>query len=294
MKRFTIHITRSSEDGRACTQLVHLVWAKGGAPAFIVISNKARVRVHIYGIWFACFFAEILPAPGKGAWAFLSICPDKGWKGETITCDLKYLSVAQHQKWSQALHYNGGHDNNVYDDGDEGRSCQQDLPGSFFHFGQRCPHGPPCYPLPYPGLDAQTIFSITGPLIFTEWTLLAESCGGSKLWNVEGNTDLFLKSQRLKLDEGGCGNRSSRETGDNIDVSLLHPKERNHMDDLDKPQAFSGHWGRWEQGKKALDSLKMTSRKWPCSCSYCQSFDPKQGGKHKLQGPWEPDYWISQ
>ena len=25
----------------------------------------------------------------------------------------------QHQKWSQALHYNGGHDNNVYDDGDE-------------------------------------------------------------------------------------------------------------------------------------------------------------------------------
>ena len=58
---------------------------------------------------------------------------------------------------------------------------------------------------------------------------------------VEGNTDLFLKSQRLKLGGGGCGNRSSREAGDNIDVSLLHPKERNHMDDLDKPQAFSGH-----------------------------------------------------
>ena len=39
----------------------------------------------------------------------------------------------------------------------------------------------------------------------------------------------------------GCGNRSSREAEDNIDVSLLYPEERNHMDDLDKPQAFSGH-----------------------------------------------------
>ena len=40
---------------------------------------------------------------------------------------------------------------------------------------------------------------------------------------------------------GECGNRSSREAEDNIDVSLLYPEERNDMDDLDKPQAFAGH-----------------------------------------------------
>lgn len=56
---------------------------------------------------------------------------------------------------------------------------------------------------------------------------------------MEGNTDLFLKSE-TKHGWGECGNRSSREAEDNIDVSLLYPEERNHMDDLDKPQAFSG------------------------------------------------------
>lgn len=59
---------------------------------------------------------------------------------------------------------------------------------------------------------------------------------------MEENTDLFLKYQRLKLEGWGeCGNGRSREAEDNTDVSLFDPEQRNHMDDLDKPQAVSGH-----------------------------------------------------
>lgn len=54
-------------------------------------------------------------------------------------------------------------------------------------------------------------------------------------------TQICFSNLRLNMGRGGeCGNRSSREAEDNIDVSLLYPEERNHMDDMDKPQAFSG------------------------------------------------------
>lgn len=46
-----------------------------------MVRDKARVKVPIYGVQFDCFFAEILPEPGKGAWVsyqFVLIRDERG------------------------------------------------------------------------------------------------------------------------------------------------------------------------------------------------------------------------